>query len=240
MPNILDIRRRIRSVINTRQITKAMKVVSAAKLRRCAGARAGGSSLCADVDECSEVAGGTRGHLRSGDGRAEASFAGAAAREQYPADRRYRRQRAWQAPSTRTLRKLPRGSCNRSRGKISTSKRSAAKGATSCAGAIRRRKCRRKSLAELVESIDAEPETGERSAETQITGEHVGILGKVEFAQASALGESVIAPLLPRRNRRGVHRLQRIQVGDCAAPDRRAASSHRAVSGNRPCVCPRR
>jgi len=34
MPNILDIRRRIRSVVNTRQITKAMKVVSAAKLRR--------------------------------------------------------------------------------------------------------------------------------------------------------------------------------------------------------------
>src|SRR5450432_1654465 len=34
MPNILDIRRRIRSVTNTRQITKAMKVVSAAKLRR--------------------------------------------------------------------------------------------------------------------------------------------------------------------------------------------------------------
>ena len=34
MANILDIRRRIRSVINTRQITKAMKTVSAAKLRR--------------------------------------------------------------------------------------------------------------------------------------------------------------------------------------------------------------
>ena len=34
MPNVLDIRRRIRSVINTRQITKAMKTVSAAKLRR--------------------------------------------------------------------------------------------------------------------------------------------------------------------------------------------------------------
>ena len=34
MPNILDIRRRIRSVKNTRQITKAMKMVSAAKLRR--------------------------------------------------------------------------------------------------------------------------------------------------------------------------------------------------------------
>lgn len=34
MANILDIRRRIRSVVNTRQITKAMKAVSAAKLRR--------------------------------------------------------------------------------------------------------------------------------------------------------------------------------------------------------------
>ena len=34
MANVLDIRRRIRSVTNTRQITKAMKMVSAAKLRR--------------------------------------------------------------------------------------------------------------------------------------------------------------------------------------------------------------
>jgi F-type H+-transporting ATPase subunit gamma len=34
MANILDIRRRIRSVKNTRQITKAMKMVAAAKLRR--------------------------------------------------------------------------------------------------------------------------------------------------------------------------------------------------------------
>jgi F-type H+-transporting ATPase subunit gamma len=34
MANILDIRRRIRSVRNTRQITKAMKMISAARLRR--------------------------------------------------------------------------------------------------------------------------------------------------------------------------------------------------------------
>jgi F-type H+-transporting ATPase subunit gamma len=34
MANVLDIRRRIRSVKNTQQITKAMKMVSAAKLRR--------------------------------------------------------------------------------------------------------------------------------------------------------------------------------------------------------------
>jgi F-type H+-transporting ATPase subunit gamma len=34
MANVIDLRRRIRSVKNTRQITKAMKMVSAAKLRR--------------------------------------------------------------------------------------------------------------------------------------------------------------------------------------------------------------
>src|SRR5712691_3034154 len=34
MAGILDIRRRIRSVINTRQITRAMKMISAARLRR--------------------------------------------------------------------------------------------------------------------------------------------------------------------------------------------------------------
>src|SRR5688500_1124730 len=34
MPSLLDIRRRIRSVKNSQQLTKAMKTVSAAKLRR--------------------------------------------------------------------------------------------------------------------------------------------------------------------------------------------------------------
>src|SRR5260370_40915088 len=34
MPSLIDLRRRIRSVKNTRQITTVMKVVSAAKLRR--------------------------------------------------------------------------------------------------------------------------------------------------------------------------------------------------------------
>src|SRR5579885_3558232 len=34
MPSLIDLRRRIRSVKNTQQITKAMKMISAAKLRR--------------------------------------------------------------------------------------------------------------------------------------------------------------------------------------------------------------
>ena len=34
MPSLIDFRRRIRSVKNTQQITKAMKMVAASKLRR--------------------------------------------------------------------------------------------------------------------------------------------------------------------------------------------------------------
>ena len=34
MPTLIDFRRRIRSVKNTQKITRAMKLVSAAKLRR--------------------------------------------------------------------------------------------------------------------------------------------------------------------------------------------------------------
>jgi F-type H+-transporting ATPase subunit gamma len=49
-----------------------------------------------------------------------------------------------------------------------------------------------RSLAEAEESLDEVERTAERAAALQITGEHVGILGKVEFAQASALAESVI------------------------------------------------
>jgi F-type H+-transporting ATPase subunit gamma len=47
-------------------------------------------------------------------------------------------------------------------------------------------------LADLEESVEEEPEAGERAGAVQITGEHVGVLGKVEFAQASALAENVI------------------------------------------------
>ena len=68
MANVLDLRRRIRSVKNTRQITKAMKMVSAAKLRRAQDramrarpyARMLASVLVSMVrrtDECSEQSG---------------------------------------------------------------------------------------------------------------------------------------------------------------------------------------
>jgi len=37
MPSLIDLRRRIRAVKNTQQITKAMKMVAASKLRRAPG-----------------------------------------------------------------------------------------------------------------------------------------------------------------------------------------------------------
>ena len=45
MASLLDMRRRIKSVKNTQQITKAMKMVAAAKLKR-AGSRYGVASVC--------------------------------------------------------------------------------------------------------------------------------------------------------------------------------------------------
>ena len=37
MPSLIDLRRRVRAVKNTQQITKAMKMVAASKLRRAQG-----------------------------------------------------------------------------------------------------------------------------------------------------------------------------------------------------------
>ncbi len=49
-----------------------------------------------------------------------------------------------------------------------------------------------RSLAETEESLETQPEAGKRAGAIQITGEHVGVLGKLEFSQARALAESVI------------------------------------------------
>src|SRR5208282_5222854 len=49
-----------------------------------------------------------------------------------------------------------------------------------------------RSLTEIEESTEKQPEAGERAGAIQIVGEHVGVLGKLEFAQARALAESVI------------------------------------------------
>jgi F-type H+-transporting ATPase subunit gamma len=48
------------------------------------------------------------------------------------------------------------------------------------------------SLTETEESLETHVAAGERAGEIQIVGEHVGVLGKLEFAQARKLTESVI------------------------------------------------
>ncbi len=191
MPNILDIRRRIRSVINTRQITKAMKVVSAAKLRR-SQERALAARPYAQM---------LTNVLKSLVARADIYD---------PETGEVKHPLLAQRPENNILLIVVTGDKGLAGAFNANITKAAARFLQSKQGKnidveavgrkgrdfLRRRypaaKVQTKSLAELVESIDAQPEMGERSAETQITGEHVGILGKVEFAQASALGESVI------------------------------------------------
>ncbi len=78
MANVLDIRRRIRSVNNTRQITKAMKMVSAAKLRRAQDRALAARPYAQMLTNVLQVAGGARRDHRSRNRRAQASAVGAA------------------------------------------------------------------------------------------------------------------------------------------------------------------
>ena len=191
MPNILDIRRRIRSVINTRQITKAMKVVSAAKLRR-AQERALAARPYAQM---------LTNVLKSLVSRAEIYDPETGAPKHPLLAQREERNilliivtgdkglaGAFNANITKAALRFLESKA----GKNLDIEAVGRKGRDF----LRRRhpaaKVQTQSLAELTESIDAESEPAERVGPTQITGEHVGVLSKVEFAQAAALAESVI------------------------------------------------
>jgi F-type H+-transporting ATPase subunit gamma len=193
MPNILDIRRRIRSVINTRQITKAMKVVSAAKLRR-AQERALAARPYAQM---------LTNVLKSLVARTEI-YDPETGEPKHPL--------LAQRPEKNVLLIVVTGDKGLAGAFNANITKAASRFLESKTGKnidieavgrkgrdfLRRRypaaKAQTRSLADLADSIDAESETSvERAAATQITGEHVGILGKVAFAQASALAETVIA-----------------------------------------------
>jgi F-type H+-transporting ATPase subunit gamma len=192
MPNILDIRRRIRSVINTRQITKAMKVVSAAKLRR-AQERALAARPYAQM---------LTNVLKSLVARTEI-YDPETGEPKHPL--------LAQRPEKNILLIVVTGDKGLAGAFNANITKAAVRFLESKAGKnvdieaigrkgrdfLRRRypaaKVQTRSLADLSESVEAEPEAGERTAEIQITGEHVGILGKVAFSQAEALATSVIA-----------------------------------------------
>ncbi len=192
MANILDIRRRIRSVINTRQITKAMKVVSAAKLRR-AQERALAARPYAQM---------LTNVLKSLVARTEI-YDPETGEPKHPllAQREEKNILLIVVTGDKGL----AGAFNANITKAATRFLESKAGKNVDIEAVGRKgrdflrrrypaaKVQTKSLAELVDSIEAEPEETERAGATQITGEHVGVLGKLEFAQASALAQSVIS-----------------------------------------------
>ncbi len=191
MANILDIRRRIRSVINTRQITKAMKVVSAAKLRR-AQERALAARPYAQM---------LTNVLKSLVARAEI-YDPETGEPKHPllAQREEKSillivvtgDKGLAGAFNANITKAAIRFLDSKTGKNIDIEAVGRKGRDFLRRRYPAAKVQTRSLAELEESIDAESEPVERAGTTQITGEHVGILGKVEFAQASALAQSVI------------------------------------------------
>ncbi|HTS10001.1 MAG TPA: FoF1 ATP synthase subunit gamma [Candidatus Eisenbacteria bacterium] len=191
MPNILDIRRRIRSVINTRQITKAMKVVSAAKLRR-AQDRALAARPYAQM---------LTNVLKSLVSRAEI-YDPETGEPKHPllAQRQEKNillivltgDKGLAGAFSANITKAAARFLQSKEGKNVDIEAIGRKGRDFLRRRFPAAKVQTRSLAELTESVDTEPPSEERAGAMQITGEHVGILGKVEFAQASALAENVI------------------------------------------------
>jgi len=192
MANILDIRRRIRSVINTRQITKAMKVVSAAKLRR-AQERALSARPYAQM---------LTNVLKSLVARAEI-YDPETGVPKHPllAQREEKNILLIVVTGDKGLAGAFNANITKAASRFLESK-AAENVDIEAVGRkgrdfLRRRypaaKVQTRSLADIAESIETEPEEAERSGRIQITGEHVGVLGKVEFAQAAALAGNVIS-----------------------------------------------
>jgi F-type H+-transporting ATPase subunit gamma len=191
MANILDIRRRIRSVINTRQITKAMKMVSAAKLRR-AQDRALAARPYAQM--LTHV-------LKSLVARAEI-YDPETGQPKHPllAQREEKNVLLIVVTGDKGL----AGAFNANIIKAATRFLESKSGKSIDIEAVGRKgrdflrrrypaaAVQTRSLAELAESIEAVTPSTERAGATQITGEHVGILGRVDFALARALAENVI------------------------------------------------
>lgn len=180
MPNVLDIRRRIRSVVNTRQITKAMKTVSAAKLRRAQehalAARPYSQmltnvlkSLVARADIYDPITGEPRHPLL--------------------AERPEKNILLIVVTGDKGL----AGAFNTNILKIVTKfiESNAEKNIdVECIGRKGRDFMRRRFP--MAPEAAASEETRPRAGRVQIVGEHVGVLGKLEFNFASGLGGSVV------------------------------------------------
>jgi len=191
MPNILDIRRRIRSVINTRQITKAMKMVSAAKLRR-AQERALAARPYAQM---------LTNVLKSLVSRAEI-YDPETGEPKHPllAQREEKTillivvtgDKGLAGAFNANITKAAMRFLDSNSGKKVDIEAVGRKGRDFLKRRFPTAKIQTRSLAELAESIEVEPHAAERTGPVEVTGEHVGVLGKVEFRQATSLAENVI------------------------------------------------
>jgi F-type H+-transporting ATPase subunit gamma len=191
MPNILDIRRRIRSVINTRQITKAMKVVSAAKLRRAQDRTMAARPYAQKLTNV----------LKSLVVRTEIYD---------PETGEAKHPLLAQRPEKNILLIVVTGDKGLAGAFSANITKAAARFLESKSGKnidieaigrkgrdfLRRRypaaPVQTRSLAEVEDSGEPERERRERAGAIEISGEHVGVLNKLDFAQARSLAESVI------------------------------------------------
>jgi len=191
MANLLDIRRRIRSVINTRQITKALKMISAAKLRK-AQERALAARPYAQM---------LTNVLKSLVARAEA-YDPDTGEPKHPllAQREEKnillivvtsdtgKAGAFNANITKTAMRFLEFKA----GKSVDIEAVGRKGRDFFRRRFPAAKLQTPSFVENAESIDLAPENAERAGIVQIIGEHVGVLNKLRFAQATTGAESVI------------------------------------------------
>lgn len=191
MANLLDIRRRIRSVINTRQITRALKMISAAKLRK-AQERALAARPYAHM---------LTNVLKSLVSRAEIYD---------PETGDPKHQLLAQREERNTLLIVVTSDTGKAGAFNANITKAAMRFLESKAGKnvdieavgrkgrdfLRRRfsaaKLQTQSLSNADESMEVDSPAAERPGPVQITGEHVGVLGKLQFSQAAALAENVI------------------------------------------------
>ena len=191
MANVLDIKRRIRSVTNTRQITKAMKMVSAAKLRRAqerALAARPYSQMLTNV-------------LKSLVSRAEI-YDPETGEPRHPllAERPEKTILLIVVTGDKGLAGAFNANILKTGQKFLDSKADVNVDIV-CVGRkgrdfLKRRYPMGKTLSpaldEMSEGAVTERAPVERAGRVQIVGEHVGVLGKLDFSQARALAESVV------------------------------------------------
>ena len=199
MANLLDIRRRIRSVKNTRQITKAMQMVSAAKLRR-AQERALAARPYAQM---------LTNVLKSLVTRAEIYD---------PVTGEARHPLLVRRPEKNVLLIVVSGEKGLAGAFNTNSLKAASKFIASRQGknidiiSIGRK------ARDYFRRRYVVAEGEQRKAPIQIVNEYVGVINRTQFAHSTGNRGSSCKTVHGRSHRFGLHRVQRVQVSDCPAP----------------------